>query len=493
MVLPLLVGIIAIPFAVKGLGKEGFGVLSIAWVILGYFGLFDFGFSRATTKFVSEKIGKNDLEAIPSITWTAVIISFCFGLLGMAILCMATPFLVEGLLKIPAGLVHQTKISFYILASSIPIILCSSCFMGVLEAAQRFDLEMMVMTPASIMLYIFSGLSLPFHLNLPTVVLLIVLSRVVAAFAYLFLCFKIFPNIKKKLVFSLTNLKAMASFGSWISVTNIISPLLVYLDRIFIGTFMSMVSVAFYTVPYEMVTRLKILPNAIMKTLFPEFSASSATSNTQQIEKLFVRAFEYILFLVGILAVLLFTYSSVILQAWMGAEFAQNSATVFRIFTIGIFVSSLAAIPFNLLQGIGRPDLPAKFHLVELPFYFALLYLLIHGFGIVGAAWAWLIRVMADAALLGGGAFKMFPRLFEQFKDKKNRTVRIAAYLLLLWGGLSGSHIFFGIIFTKVLAMASILAVFGLAVWRRILSDSEKGLALSIWLKLKKTFLHQQA
>ena len=48
MVLPLIVGVLSIPFAIKGLGKEGFGILTIAWVILGYFGLFDFGLSRAT-------------------------------------------------------------------------------------------------------------------------------------------------------------------------------------------------------------------------------------------------------------------------------------------------------------------------------------------------------------------------------------------------------------------------------------------------------------
>ena len=43
MMLPLIAGIFALPFAIKGLGKDGFGVLAIAWVILGYFGLFDFG------------------------------------------------------------------------------------------------------------------------------------------------------------------------------------------------------------------------------------------------------------------------------------------------------------------------------------------------------------------------------------------------------------------------------------------------------------------
>ena len=55
--LPLLVGILTIPYVVRGLGMERFGILSLAWVILGYFALFDFGLGRATTKFVAEAVG----------------------------------------------------------------------------------------------------------------------------------------------------------------------------------------------------------------------------------------------------------------------------------------------------------------------------------------------------------------------------------------------------------------------------------------------------
>jgi len=46
---PLLVGVATIPFIVRGLGTERFGFLSLAWVVLGYFAIFDLGLGRATT------------------------------------------------------------------------------------------------------------------------------------------------------------------------------------------------------------------------------------------------------------------------------------------------------------------------------------------------------------------------------------------------------------------------------------------------------------
>ena len=64
-VVPLLVGLGAIPYVVRGLGTERFGILSIAWVLLGYFSLFDLGLGRATTKFVAECLGRGELHHLP--------------------------------------------------------------------------------------------------------------------------------------------------------------------------------------------------------------------------------------------------------------------------------------------------------------------------------------------------------------------------------------------------------------------------------------------
>ena len=52
--LPLVVAIFAIPVLIRGLGTERFGVLMLAWAIMGHFALFDFGLGLATNKFVSK-------------------------------------------------------------------------------------------------------------------------------------------------------------------------------------------------------------------------------------------------------------------------------------------------------------------------------------------------------------------------------------------------------------------------------------------------------
>ena len=56
-IIQALVAVVAIPYVVHGLGVERFGVISLAWVTLWYFGLVDLGLGRATTQHVATSIG----------------------------------------------------------------------------------------------------------------------------------------------------------------------------------------------------------------------------------------------------------------------------------------------------------------------------------------------------------------------------------------------------------------------------------------------------
>jgi O-antigen/teichoic acid export membrane protein len=152
--LPLLVGVVTIPLVVHGLGTDRFGLLSLAWVILGYFTIFDLGLGRATTKYVAEALGKGESDQVPEIIWTAVTFQAVLGLVGALVLFGITDLLVESVLKIPPQLFGEAKDTFHLLALSIPLVLVSSSFSGVMEAAQRFDLENAVRIPSSILTFI---------------------------------------------------------------------------------------------------------------------------------------------------------------------------------------------------------------------------------------------------------------------------------------------------------------------------------------------------
>ena len=405
--LPLLVGVITIPLVVHGLGTDRFGLLSLAWVVLGYFTIFDLGLGRATTKYVAEALGKGESDQVPEIIWTAVTFQAALGFIGAIVLFGITDLLVERVLNIPPELVVEAKDTFHLLALSIPLVLVSSSFSGVLEAAQRFDLVNAVRIPSSILTFILPLVGLYLGFGLPGIVVLILLARLGTLIALAWMDFRIVPDLRGHSV-SLARFSSLFSFGGWVMITSIVGPFLVYLDRFLIGSLLTMAAVAYYTAPYEMITRLWIVSASLSMTLFPAFSALDGVRDRERLSIFFARSIKYVLLISGTIIVLIVVYAEQILQIWLGGDFAAESTAAMQVLALGVLINSLAQTPFALLQGVGRPDLPAKFHLIELPIYVGMAWILIGEFGIAGAAGAWTVRVALDTVLLFMVTFKIY-------------------------------------------------------------------------------------
>src|SRR5450432_296814 len=71
---PMLVAVVCIPILIRGLGKDRFGVLTLAWALIGYANLFEFGLGRALTQLVASKLGARRTEDIPALAWTSLVL-----------------------------------------------------------------------------------------------------------------------------------------------------------------------------------------------------------------------------------------------------------------------------------------------------------------------------------------------------------------------------------------------------------------------------------
>src|SRR5215510_7612094 len=139
-VLPLLVAAVVIPILIGRLGLDRFGVLTLAWALVGYFGLFDLGLGRALTKVVSEALaGGREGEAAGAV-WTASAILMAVGVVFTIALFFISHWLIYSVIKVPPALQLESVIAVYWLAVSIPVITVTAGLRGVLEAQHRFGL-----------------------------------------------------------------------------------------------------------------------------------------------------------------------------------------------------------------------------------------------------------------------------------------------------------------------------------------------------------------
>jgi O-antigen/teichoic acid export membrane protein len=469
--LPLLVGILMTPLIIRGLGTERFGILSLAWVVIGYFSLFDLGLGRATTKFVSEFIGTRKSGTLPSLFWTSLLFNGLLGIIGGLAMAAATPYFVNHIFRIPPELLGEAKASFFILSVSVPVVVITSALRGFLEGGQRFTLVNAVKIPSSSLTFLIPALALPLGLRLPPIVHLLLIARFASALTYALLCFKAFPVLSRSISINGKLIRFLLSFGGWITVTNVVAPLLVYLDRFFIGSRLSLDAVAFYTAPYQIITRLWILPMSLVVTLFPVFSAIGK-ERQDELGDLYARSSKYLLLIMGPLILFIVLFAGNILQLWLGPEFAQKSTLVLQILAVGVLVNSLVNIPFSIIQGIGRPDITAKFHLLELPLYAWLAWVLIGRLGITGAALAWSIRVLVDALLILLAIQKLVP---SSLPAMIRAGFGKAAIILSGLAAISSSVVLLTkILVIKIMFTVGLLPIFYLIVWYRVLSRGER-------------------
>jgi len=200
--------------------------------------------------------------------------------------------------------------------------------------------------------------------------------------------------------FDQRRVRELVGYGAWVSVTNVIGPLLTSIDQILIGRMLGAAAVAYYSVPMNLVTRSQTIASALGRTLFPRFARLGAEEATELAERTVISLAYAFCSICGPAII----FGKGFLVLWMGPGFASYAGPVVQILMIGAWANGVAFIPFSLLQAQGRPDLTAKIHAMELLPFIAILWFLLQRYGLSGAALAWVLRVSVDAVLIFGAA-----------------------------------------------------------------------------------------
>lgn len=405
LAIPLVAGFAAIPFVVRALGTQRFGILSLVWVVFGYFGLFDLGLGRTTTKYVAEALGKGETGTLPGYLWTAVVLQTAIGVAGALLLVLLTPFITLHFLKIPREFVPETVTTLRLVGWSLPIMFVTSSFRGVLEAAQRFDLVNAVKVPVNVLFYILPLVGTALGYGLPGIVLLLVASRAAGLLAWGWLSLRTFPVLGTMPRLERRLLKPLFSFSSWLALSSLLYAASSSVDRLVIGAVLTVGAVTFYSAPYEAINRIGVVPGSLAMVLFPAFSSLNGGKLKERAEDLFARSTKFLLLSTGPALVLLIFFAKDFLRLWLGGDFARTSTLAVQILAAGFLVNCVIAVPNNYLMGIGRVDIAPKYQSVELVVYAGLTWAGAKLWGITGVALASALRLAAFSIFLFAASF----------------------------------------------------------------------------------------
>jgi O-antigen/teichoic acid export membrane protein len=463
--IPVLAAVVAIPILVHRLGADRFGVLTLSWIIAGYFGLFDFGLGRALTKAMAQELSLGRDAKAAELFWTALAVMLTLGAAAAVSLAMITPWLARGALKIPLALQHETLAGLYVIAVGLPMLISSSALRAGLTAAGRFDLLNLIRTPSGIMSFAAPVLVLPFTHNLGWLIAALMANRAASWLIYFSAIFRALPKLKADLRLDRACVASLLGFGAWITVSNVVTPLMIYLDRFLIGALMSMAALTAYSVPMEIISKSFILPAAVSGVMFPAFARAFAVA-PEAITALFVRSLKLVALILCPWCAAVVAFAPQIMALWMGHEFAARSSVVLQILAIGAFVTGLSWIPLALLHGAHRPDLAAKIHLVDFPIYALVLWISVRRFGLAGAAFTWSGRLLIENLVIFAMA--------SQFIVASRREIVAACASLVIAIAVIVVGAFVPDLRSKAIFLCGLAAAVSMLAWRILLDRKER-------------------
>jgi O-antigen/teichoic acid export membrane protein len=462
--IPILFALIFIPPLIVGLGKERFGILSLVWIVIGYFSFLDFGIGRSLTKIISEKMGQNKYSEIPTVFWSSLIIMSIFSVAVTLVALTFIPSFLNNFLNISNELKPETYKTFYVVTLSIPLISTTAGLRGVLEAYQKFLVVNLFKTVMGVFTFLGPIIVLTLTNSLFWIVIFLIIIRFIIWLSYIYMCLKVNDHFKKEFGFNFNAVKPTLKFSLWISLSNIISPIILYSDRFLIGSLISAAVIAYYTTPYEMITKLLIIPSALVGVLFPVFSASFVY-NPEESKKFFVGGIKFVFLIIYPAILLTVSFAYEILSMWLGKDFAINSYSVLQYLSIGILMNSLSIIPNIFFQSTGKPKIPTLINLSELPFYLAAMWFAISNWGIEGASITYMIMAIVDATVMYLAAIKSFS--FNFHRSSKFLIVLTFVTMLIIPFLIQG-------LISRLIFSSIIIIIFVVITFKYILSLDEK-------------------
>ena len=385
------------PVLIRHLGIDRWALFTLALSLAGSFGILDFGVSAALTRALAERIGTPEEREAPPIIVVAIALLTLTSSASAILVWIFTSQIIDHLLNVPPGLRQEAINAFHVLCLSGPLIGVYSALWGVLSAFQRFRAVILSNIPVSVLYYVGPMAILLIRDNLAWVIATLVVAPLLQAIICGVLVLRVVPGLRNWPRFDMRLLKPLLRIGAWVTVSNVLWPVMLYVDRFVVGATLSLAAVSYYSTSLDLVMRLLMVPMAVAALLFPAVATSHRTmpERTRALLRTGVLATATVVFpACAILAGL----SHELLSLWLGARFAVDGGTVLTIVAVGMYLNCIAIMPGTLTDAIGRPEIGTITLLVQAVLFPPVVMLMAVRFGIEGAALAWTLRALLNCA-----------------------------------------------------------------------------------------------
>ena len=389
VLIPGLLGLWSLKPLLELLGAEAFTMLSFFWVYTSHLGFFDFGISR-NLGIELPKLSNAEKSILVNQSVRKGFVYSLIGVVAVAVMLFTIP-----IFNPKFSVVSQYSV-FAILLVWVPLAVLQMIVRGVLEASERFISAAVFRAYNQSVLFLLPWVMACWgHHDIFQMVAVITVARALSLLPALYWLVRHYGLgfIKKmddqEVVIQRNN--------QWITLSNLAGIVNGSLDRFVLLSLLGAHAISAYVFAQDFGIRILVLSSSFALVLLPYFSRNQSKWQNH----IWVKRGSGLILLSHIaLGLILYFGQTQLKYGFNNMSLAQDVVDFFWIFLVGITANGIGHILLSALHSHRELKRPALWHVISAVFYIPLLYWVVQGFGLTGAAVLWSMRSVIDTVVL---------------------------------------------------------------------------------------------
>jgi O-antigen/teichoic acid export membrane protein len=380
------IGIFLMPFTIRHLGKEEYGLWMLVASMTAYFQLLDLGYGNGLVRQITQADARGDEEAMNAALSTFIIVYSAIGLIALLGVGALTFYVVPRFPKLTADRIWTAQWILAILGVRMAIGFPMSVFGAVTTARQRFALTSGIAIAVALTQALATYLLLTAGYGVVHLVAATTSVSLASYVAYAAAARRTFPGLQLAVSrFSRRHVREVTTFSLSLFLVGIAVHVGSSIDRLIVGASLGTGAVAVYAVAARLAEYQRQLCGQFSGLLFPVVVRFDVTRDPVALRATLVDGTRLALALVTGVTVCLLSFGRPLVEAWMGGGFEASVAPLYFLAAANLVVVAQGPSGIILLA-TGRERFVAAAALVEIALHAAASIGLVGRLGLTGVA-----------------------------------------------------------------------------------------------------------
>ena len=386
-----LVGLAVVPFYLKYLGIEAYGLIGFFVTTQAVLSLLDMGMAPTINREVARCSASGDLKEVGKLLHTLAVVYWCMaGAIALLILALApliASYWLQSKQLSPETISHAVMLMGLVVACRWPIGLYQGALIGAQRVTVSSGINMAMVTIGSlgaVMVLAFVSPTIEaFFIWQASVGLVYALTMRAAAW-------RIIGKTKQNR-FDVDELKRIWRFTAGMSAIGLTGLVFTQLDKVMLSKMLGLEEFGHYMLATVVVSGLSLLVAPVYNVVYPRFSALVATGDMEKLTDLYRSGTRLLATILFPIAMLLAVFAKDLVLVWTGnPALASEVAPVIALLAIGSAFHGVMYFPYALQLACGMTRLPLTINAILMVVLAPLIIFLALKYGALGGAMAWL-------------------------------------------------------------------------------------------------------